>query len=224
MRSSPCRAWQRPAIIPAGSRCRAAGPNDNLYLLDGIPWPFPFHFGGILSTVYSDLLSSVDLNTAGFGAQWGDIMGCVLDARTRPGAKDRFHGQADISMLTAQGLLEGPLGLGDASIAVYGRRSYIDLLLGKMFASQGLTALPYFWDMGGSIDFTAGRDNHFKGIALANDDLLKTTGSVDTGNTNTVFSHGFQHGQRLLYRGVQLDKYIHRRVYVEDDSLLFQFI
>src|ERR1035437_841510 len=174
----------------SGLAVQGGGPGDNLYLLDSIPWPFPFHFGGILSTVYSELLSSVDLNTAGFGAQWGNVMGSVLDAKTRRGAKDRFHTEADISLITSQALLESPLGLGDASIAIYGRRSYIDLIVGKMLQSHGLTALPYFWDIGGSIDFTLGKDNHFKGIALANDDMLKLT--IDPATvSNTAYSGGF---------------------------------
>ncbi len=174
----------------SGMAVQGGGPGDNMYLLDGIPWPFPFHFGGILSTVYSGLLSSVDLNTAGFGAQWGDVMGAVLDARTRPGAKDSFHGQADISMITSQGFLETPLGLGDASITIYGRRSYLDLILGKLnfFTTRGLTVFPFFWDIGGSLDFTLGKDNHVKGIALANDDMLKldSTASSDT-STARIF-------------------------------------
>ena len=174
----------------SGLAVQGGGPDDNLYLLDSIPWPIPFHFGGILSTVYSDLLSSVDLNTAGFGAQWGDVMGAVLDAKTRPGDKDGFHGQADLSMITSQLLLEGPLGIGDASIAVYGRRSYIDLLIGKMMQSHGFTAFPYFWDIGGTLDFSIDKDNHFKGLALSTDDALKL--DIDqTGNTDTVYSGNF---------------------------------
>jgi hypothetical protein len=174
----------------SGLAVQGGGPADNLYLLDGIPWPFPFHFGGILSTVYSGLLSSVDLNTAGFGAQWGGVMGTVLDAKTRPGAKDGVHGDVDLSMITSQALLEAPIGIGDASVAVYGRRSYIDLILGKFMAKNGFTVFPFFWDMGGSIDFTAGGDNHFKGIALANDDMLKLT--VDPKSvTNVAYSGTF---------------------------------
>lgn len=157
----------------SGLAVQGGGPGDNMYLLDGIPWPYPFHFGGLLSTVYSGLLSSVDLNTAGFGAQWGNIMGAVLDAKTRPGAKDRFRGDIDISIITSQALFEAPIGLGDASVAVYGRRSYIDLIIGQAMKTEGFTAFPFFWDIGGSLDFTLGKDNHFKAIALATDDMLK---------------------------------------------------
>ncbi|MCE5299985.1 MAG: TonB-dependent receptor [Spirochaetia bacterium] len=171
----------------SGMAVQGGGPDDNLYLLDGIPWPYPFHFGGFMSTVYSELLSSVDLHSAGFGPAWGDVMGAVLVAQTRPGAKDGFHGSADISMITSQILLEAPLGLGDASIALYGRRSYIDLLLGS---GVGFTAFPFYWDIGGTLDFTFGNDNKFKAVALANDDMMKLI--VDPSeNTDTAFSGEF---------------------------------
>ncbi len=97
---------------------QGGGPDDNLYLLNNIPWPTPFHFFGMLATVDSDLLSSVDLNAAGFGVKWGDCMGSVLNAQTITGRKDRLHVTADINMIMSQALLEGPLGIGDASFTL----------------------------------------------------------------------------------------------------------
>jgi len=151
---------------------QGGGPNDNLYLLDNIPWPTPFHFGGIVSTVDSDLVSSVELNGAGFGAKWGDYMDSVLDVKTRAGQSDRLHMTADINLLMSQILLEGPLGLGDATFTLTGRRSYIDLLLGSFIKGFGFTALPAFWDVSGTLNFSLGPDNHFRGLALTSDDSL----------------------------------------------------
>lgn len=156
---------------------QGGGPSDNLYLLDNLPWPFPFHFGGILSTVNSDLLSSVDLNAAGFGARWGNCLGAVLDAKTRAGKKDRLHAALDVNLITSQALVEGPLGAGDASFTLAGRRSYFDLFMGGLLKSlegsgSAFTALPYFWDLGGSLDFSLGPDDHFRGLALGSDDIL----------------------------------------------------
>ena len=48
---------------------RGGGPEDNLYLLDRIPLAFPFHFGGLISTVNSDLIKNVDFSAGGFGPQ-----------------------------------------------------------------------------------------------------------------------------------------------------------
>ncbi len=188
---------------------QGGGPFDNLYLLDNIPWPVPFHLGGILSTVNSSLLSSVDLNSAGFSARWGNIMGAVLDAKTRPGSKDRFRLSADASLIASQLLCEGPLGPGDLSFTVSGRRSYIDLLA-RAFESgvnggSGRTevAMPLFWDAGGTLDFTAGPGNRFHALAAGsydnlgfNTDALKVNGlpSLYQGDfitENSAFTSGF---------------------------------
>ena len=160
---------------------QGGGPNDNLYLIDNIPWPFPFHFGGIISTVNSDLLQSVDLYSAGFGVRWGNIMGAILDGKTRPGKKDRLHVSADISLIMTQLMIEGPLGLGDASFTLAGRRSYFDFLLKRLSSASNFTALPVFWDLGGSLDFSLGPDNQFRLLALANDDLLGLSIKPDAG-------------------------------------------
>jgi len=150
---------------------QGGGPADNQYLLDNIPWPYPFHFGGALSTVNADLLSSVDLHSAGFGSRWGSGMGAVLEAKTRTPAKDRLRASFDISMINSQALFEGPLGIGDASLALSGRRSYLDLFFGKQFSGT-FTAFPYFWDLAGSLEFSLGRQNRFRALALASDDVL----------------------------------------------------
>jgi hypothetical protein len=158
---------------------QGGGPNDNLYLLDNLPWPFPFHFGGVLSTMNSDLLTTVDLHAAGFGVRWGDTLDAVLDAKTRAGQKDRIHAALDLNLATAQALVEGPLGIGDASFTLAGRRSYFDLFLGGLLNSEAgsssFTALPYFWDLGGSLDFSLDPSNHVHALALGNDDILGVT-------------------------------------------------
>jgi hypothetical protein len=113
----------------------------------------------------------VDLYAAGFDARWGNTDGAVLDAGTRPGAKDRLHGSMDVNIVTAEGLVEGPIGLGDASWTLGGRRSYYDLLLGPLFRGT-FTAFPRFWDLGGSVDASVSPHDRVRGIALATDDLL----------------------------------------------------
>jgi hypothetical protein len=74
-------------------------------------------------------------------------------------------------MVTSQGLVEGPLGAGDASFTLAGRRSYFDVFLRNMAGSE-FTAFPYFWDIGGSLDFSWDANNHFRALALGSDDVL----------------------------------------------------
>jgi hypothetical protein len=212
---------------------QGGGPDDNLYLLNNIPWPVPFHFFGMLATVDSDLLSSVDLNAAGFGVKWGDCMGAVLDAQTTAGRKDRLHVTVDINMIMSQALVEGPLGIGDASFTLAGRRSYIDLLLKGYLDSMGFTVVPAFWDAAGTLDFTLGPNNHFKGMVQSSDDFMSLNQTEDEVNNPafagnySINSSGFTSGMSWVNTSLQgiistLTPYYFRNVQQNTTGATFQ--
>ena len=147
---------------------QGGGPNDNLYLIDSIPWPNPYHFGGFDSTVSTDLLDSVDLYEAGYGARWGGALSAVLDGHTVAPPTDRLHVDANVGILETSGALSGPLGLGDARFMVTGRRSYFDLV-GDAVGDKNL---PEYWDSQGVLDFSLGPDNRFHGLFMASTDTF----------------------------------------------------
>jgi hypothetical protein len=163
---------------------RGGGPQDNAYYLNNVPWPVPFHFGGALSTVHGDLLKDVDFYPAAFPPRWGGVDGAILDAHSRDPKRDQLHGQLDVNLLLSEGLLEGPLGFGGtdakgdsaaaqapakASWLISGRRSYLELLLGKLGT---FTALPRFWDLSAIGDYDLGPNDKMTVTALATDDVL----------------------------------------------------
>ncbi|MEK7765247.1 MAG: TonB-dependent receptor, partial [bacterium] len=75
------------------------------------------------------------------------------------------------NMVTSEGLLEGPVGLGDASWTFGARRSYFDLIFGRLFADT-VTLFPRFWDLGGSVDAGLSAHDRVRVIGLATDDRL----------------------------------------------------
>ncbi len=153
---------------------RGGGPQDNLNYLDDIPWPVPYHFGGVLTTINGDLLDSVSLLAGGYPARWGGSDGAVIDARSRPGKRDRWHGATDMNLVTASFLAEGPLSSSAApksSITISGRRSYFDLILPRL-GVMDITAAPYFWDLGATWSYDPGPNDELRAILLATDDQL----------------------------------------------------
>lgn len=172
---------------------QGAGPGDNLYLMDNLPWPIPFHFGALVSTVSPELLDKVDLYEAGYGARWGGSLACVLDAKTVAPHADRLHAEADISILMSSVVVDGPLGVGDATFAVTGRRSYIDVIGGLVKISP----LPVFWDSQAVLNFSLGPHDHFHALAMASDDAYDVTlnAKADGGFSGTVHDNqDFQSG------------------------------
>ncbi|HTB23040.1 MAG TPA: TonB-dependent receptor [bacterium] len=147
---------------------QGGGPEDNLYLIDSIPWPIPYHFGGLASTVSPDLLKSVDLFEAGYSARWGGALAGVVNAQTQAPSRDRLHADADLGILQASAALSGPLGLGNATFTLTGRRSYFDLV-GNL---AGYPHLPAYWDSQGALDFSLDPNNRFHALMLGSNDAF----------------------------------------------------
>ena len=102
-----------PGIISTGDQggqlyVRGGTPVQNMLLLDGMLLYNPFHSIGIFSVFDMDIMSSADVYTAGFGAEFGGRISSVMDIKTRDGNKKRLAGKIDLSNIGAQLLLEGP--------------------------------------------------------------------------------------------------------------------
>lgn len=103
-----------PGIISTGDQggqlyVRGGTPVQNMLLLDGVLLFNPFHSIGIFSVFDMDIMSSADVYTGGFGAEFGGRISSVMDIKTRDGNKKRVSGKIDLSNIGAQVLLEGPL-------------------------------------------------------------------------------------------------------------------
>ncbi len=126
---------------------RGTSPEDSGIFLDGERLPLLFHFGGLTAVYNSELLASVDYLPGNFGPYYGDILGGVVDVKSRNPKTDGLHGVVDINVIDASAVLEGPLG-ENFSIAVAGRRSYIDAFLPLFLSgsSTSFTVAPVFDD------------------------------------------------------------------------------
>lgn len=115
---------------------RGSGPTDNAYYADSLPIAYLFHFDG--SSIFNpDLVSDFNLYSAAFPPYYADVTGAVLDTALREPRTDRLHGKASVSLLGASALVEGPVS-DNQSFYFAGRRSYFDLVLGKM-TQKGVT-------------------------------------------------------------------------------------
>lgn len=121
---------------------RGGSPNENLWLLDWVPVYWPFHFGGMKSVFNSEMIESIELYTGGFPPKFGDKLSSVINITTKEGSREKFGGKANISLINALGLLEGPLAR-KGSYIVSARRSYYDLVIS---ADEGMT-IPSFYDV-----------------------------------------------------------------------------
>ncbi len=130
---------------------RGSSPEDNGYYVDFLNVGYLFHFFPMMSVLRSDLVESFDLYAAGFGPEYGEYIGAVIDVKQREPREDRLGGSVNISILEAGMLLEGPV-TENSSFYVAGRRSYVDKILPKsFFEDDGVEAveIPVFSDYQG---------------------------------------------------------------------------
>ncbi len=127
---------------------RGSAPEDTRVFVDGVEVPIIYHFGGLRSVLPIGMLDGIDFYPGNFAPQYGRATGGVIDVRTKKTTKKQLNGYADVSILDTGVYLEVPLG-DKGSIAVAGRRSYIDFIINAVVpddASVNVVAAPRYYD------------------------------------------------------------------------------
>ena len=121
---------------------RGSEPGSNLYYFDRTPLGYPFHWGGLLSTVSSVVIDKIDIYAGGYGGEFGLDSQAVLDIHSRDSLEERTSGKFNLNILYSEGMLERRIG-DEGYVSIAGRRSYIDLIVGRFIDGQ---QFPYFSD------------------------------------------------------------------------------
>ena len=122
---------------------RGSEPGSNLYYFDRTPLGYPFHWGGLLSTVSSEVIDKIDIYAGGYGGEFGLDSQAVLDIHSRDSLEKRTSGKFNLNILYSEGMLERRIG-DEGYVSIAGRRSYIDLIVGRFIDGQ---QFPYFSDL-----------------------------------------------------------------------------
>ena len=175
---------------------RGGSDEDNLYYFDRVPIGYPYHFGGIVSSLSSEVIERIDVYAGGYGAEFGVDSQAVIDIYSRNKNRDGFRAKFNLNVLYSEGLLEGQIS--DQGFWYFaGRRSYIDLFLGSLsFASGEITAFPRFWDyqVKGSYDLNEKHQLSLNIFASGDNFALKLDGEdIDQDiRGNVSFGSGFE--------------------------------
>ena len=185
-----------PGIISTGDQggqiyVRGGTPIQNMLLLDGVILYSPFHSIGIFSVFDMDIMSSADVYTGGFGAEFGGRISSVMDIKTRDGNKKHISGKIDLSNIQSQVLLEGPLvKLKDdrktsLSFILSGKGSYLDKSSRFFYPYVGDEGLPFgFLDLYGKITLATQNGTKLNLFGFRFDDKVKYQSVADYGWTN----------------------------------------
>ena len=161
---------------------RGAPPNDNGYLVDGIRVPLLFHVGIGEGVIHPALLDRVDFYAGAAPAAYGGFAGAIIAGQTRE-PTSRAHGQANIRLFDAGGLVETPVDGDRGSVLVAGRYGYPGPILGALSSSVRLG----YWDYQTRATWRLADKDTIGLFAFGSHDYLGTTSQTnDPAHPNQV--------------------------------------
>ena len=189
---------------------RGGSDEDNLYYFDRVPVGYPYHFGGLVSSLSSEIIDRIDVYAGGYGAEYGVDSQAVIDIYSQDSSPADLRGKFNLNLLFSEGLLQGRFGEKGYWYAA-GRRSYIDLFIGSLsFGTGAITAFPRFWDyqLKAGYDFNDKHQFFFNLFASGDRFALKLDGEdVDEDfQGNISFESGFEGG------GIHLRSFLTERL------------
>ncbi len=112
-----------------GIHVRGGDPDQNLFLLDGMPLYNVNHVFGFMSVFQAEAIKHVDFYKSGFPARFGGRLSSIVDVRTKDGDMKKYYGSFSIGLLTSHINFEGPIIKDKTSFTISARRSYLDWLI-----------------------------------------------------------------------------------------------
>ncbi|HMJ13127.1 MAG TPA: TonB family protein [Polyangiaceae bacterium] len=155
---------------------RGSAPDDTAIVVDGTWVPLIYHFGGLSSVVPTELIEKIDFFPGNYSVMYGNSMGGLIDVGLRNPTQDgRFHGLAQIDLIDARLMLEGPIAKTGWTFLAAGRRSWIDTWLGPVLkeAGFGVTAAPRYYDYQLMVQRHFSADSSFRLAFFGSDDALE---------------------------------------------------
>lgn len=205
----------------SGVYVRGGGPDQNLFLLDGVPIYNANHLFGFFSVFNPDAISSITMTKGGFPAHYGGRLSSVIDIRLKEGNMKAFHGAGSVGLISSKLMLEGPIFKDKTSFIVSARRTYLDVLarpvirsINKQNGIEGLSGY-FFYDVNAKINHKFserdrlylslyhGRDRLFineeeKWIADDTSYRRKTEAGLFWGNLTTALRWNHLYGNKLF--------------------------
>ena len=146
----------RAPLLGGALLVRGGMPADTQVMIEGVPVPTLYHFGGLRSVVNGAFVEELSFMPGGFPARYGNATAGVVDVTTHALKADPFQASFTLDLLdvgfffggTAK-LSEAPLGLSlpDVRVGLAARRSHTEIpaqaaLAGAVALAQPLPFLP----------------------------------------------------------------------------------
>lgn len=126
---------------------RGGGADQTTFIMDEANVYNASHFGGFFSIFNPDVVNNVTIYKGDIPVSEGSALSSLVDVRLREGDNQKWHVNGGIGIISARGMVEGPLKKGESSMLLAFRRTYVDRLA-KLFSfnSELENVQFYFYD------------------------------------------------------------------------------
>ena len=186
---------------------RGSAPEDSRIYVNNIDVPLLYHFGNLRSVLPVGMIENVNFYPGNFSVQYGRATGGVVDVTLKELNRQRFGGYVDVNLFDSSLFLEAPLG-DDLSVAIAGRRSYIDVLLNAALSDTGGSLVaPRYYDAQLLATYRPSAAHSLKAFFFLSDDrfevIFDNPASLDAESVVTDFGLSTN-----FYRGVAEYRYV----------------
>ncbi len=145
----------------SGLYVRGGSPDQNLFLLDGVPMYNASHLFGFISVFNSDAIRNITVIKGGFPARYGSRLSSVIDIRMKEGNNQQLHGEGSLGIVASRFSLEGPIIKNKTSFIVSARRSLVDIFAQPVIKSidDFIDTRYYFYDLNAKINHQLNKNN-----------------------------------------------------------------
>ncbi len=152
---------------------RGSAPEDSRRFVNGIEVPLLFHFGGLRSVLPSGVIDRIEFYPGNFSVEYGRATGGIVDVGLKTLNPKQLDGYLDISVLDASLWLEAPI-TDELSIAVGGRRSYIDAILEAALPQDSFELVaPRYYDFQLLASYQPSAEHRVNGLFFFSDDEFR---------------------------------------------------
>ena len=189
-----------------GMYVRGGGPDQNLFLMDGVPLYNVNHLGGFFSAFNADAIKGVTLYKGSFPARFGGRLSSVLDITTNNGNDKEYHGNISVGMISAKFNIEGPIIKEKTTFSLSARRTYGDILLQPMLASLSsgmggkVNAGYFFYDLNAKVTHKlSDRSRLYASYYMGDDAIYANIDVRDDWYNNVGQLYGYKETMKMGY-------------------------
>jgi len=174
-------------------------PNSTRSYVDGVAIPTLYHFGGLRSTVNSEMVQDLSFRPGGFGVEYGRGFGGVIEIDTRKPKDSGIHGFAQLDAIDASLMIDARL-TRTLSITVAARRSTIDAWL-PYVTPNAFQLTPTYYDYQLKLHWKPTSRDDLEVFFFGSDDALHVAlRNPDPATSAQLDSHTYYHRLLLKYQ------------------------